>query len=193
MKLRLLALIGLSTLLLFPANAVRADWSPFGEYWNNAARAAAQNDAYQVQHIVATGGNPNEPDENERTGLHIAALNGNLQIAAILIRAKAKLDIKDKLGNTPLHYAAERGQLEMAKLLLDVGASVDPENRNGMTPLMVAASRGELDMVRVLLDRGANPAKSDFTGRNAESWASEGHRPAVVQAIKRAEAGGKRS
>src|SRR6201987_909557 len=74
----------------------------FGGYWDNIARAARQNDVNQVRSLIANDGNPNQTDEDSRTGLHYAAMNGNLTIIAILIKASAKLDPKDNLGNTPL-------------------------------------------------------------------------------------------
>ncbi len=174
-------------LLLSAANA-RADIALFGSYWDNVARAAAHNDAFKVRQLVGSGNDPNELDEQGRTGLQIAAINGNLQIAAILIKASAHLDLKDRLGNTALHYAADRNQVDMAQLLLDVGAAVDPENRSGMTPLMIAASRGNIAIVQALLGKGANARKTDFTGRDAVSWAKDSHRAAVVQALQRAAA-----
>ena len=187
---RLTRLLGAAALaLLVTAPSARADLSLFGSYWENVARATALNDASKVRQLVGGGGgNPNDVDDNGRTGLHIAAINGNLQIAAILIKATARLDVKDPLGNTPLHLAAERNQVEMARLLLDVGAVVDPENRNGMTPLMIAASRGNIVIVQALLAKGANPRKGDFTGRDALGWAAESRRPAVVQMLQRAQA-----
>jgi ankyrin repeat protein len=164
-----------------------ADVSLFGNYWENVARAAQDNDAARVRQLVANDANPNQTDSESRTGMHYAAMNGNLTIIAILIKAKAKLDPKDKLGNTPLHLAADRDQVEAMQLLLDVGTPVDPENKNGMTPLMVAANRGNIEIVRALLAKGASVTKTDFTGRDAAGWASESHNPAVMQAIKRAQ------
>jgi uncharacterized protein len=172
--------------LLVMATSTRADINLFGTYWDNVARAAAANDAFKVRQLVGSGSNPNDVDENGRTGLHIAATNGNLQIAAILIKAQAHLDVKDKLGNTPLHLAADRSQVETVQLLLDAGAAVDPENKNGMTPLMIAASRGNIAIVQALLAKGASARKTDFTGRDALSWAADSHRAAVVQALQRA-------
>jgi len=52
---------------------------------------------------------------------------------------------------------------------------------------MIAANRGNLDVVQALLAKGASVNKTDFTGRDAAGWALESHRPAVVQAIKRAQ------
>ena len=187
MTRRIVSLLGIAGLaLLLAAGNSRAQFNLFDSYYDNVARAAAQSDAGKVRRLVGSGSSPNETDEQTRTGLHVAAINGNLQITAILIKAGAKIDVTDKLGNTPLHYAADRNQAEVAKLLLDVGAVADPVNRNGMTPLMIAASRGDLEIVNALLAKGANPRKTDFTGRDAVGWASDSHRPLVVQTLQRA-------
>jgi ankyrin repeat protein len=188
MNIRRTTLLALAALAVVSGSpGLRADINLFGEYWENVARAAAQNDPARVRALLANGGNPNQLDEQSRTALHYAAMNGNLTIVAILIKAGAKLDAKDKLGNTPLHGAADRNQAEVVQLLLEVGVPVDPENKNGMTPLMVAANRGNIEIVRALLAKGASVTKTDFTGRDAAGWALESHRPAVVQAIKQAQ------
>jgi len=192
MRTRREAIAGLAGLALFVVgSAARAQLNinPFSAYYDNVSRAAAKNDAEAVRRLVGSGdGNPNQIDDASRTAMHYAAMNGNLQIIAILVKANAKLNLPDPLGDTPLHLAVEQDQLEAAKLLLEVGAEVDPQNKEGLTPLMIAASHGELEMVRELLAKGANPGKTDYTGRDALSWAQEGHRPAVVDAITRAEA-----
>ncbi|HMD64616.1 MAG TPA: ankyrin repeat domain-containing protein [Stellaceae bacterium] len=188
MKTRLIAMLMLAALgAAAVGSAPHAEINIFGTYGENVARAARANDAALVRSLVANDGNPNQTDEEARTGLHYGAMNGNLTIIAILIKASAKLGVKDKLGNTALHLAADRNQAEAARLLLDVGAPVDAENKNGMTPLMVAANRGNIDIVLALLAKGASVTKTDFTGRDAAGWAAESHRPAVVQAIKRAQ------
>jgi ankyrin repeat protein len=182
----LLGIAGLA--LLLSAGRTRAEFNLFNSYYDNIARAAAENDTAKVRQLVTSGSNPNETNEESRTGLHIAAINGNLSIAAILIKGRARLDITDKLGNTPLHYAADRNQIEMATLLLDASAAADPTNRNGVTPLMIAAGRGDLEIVKALLAKGANPSRTDFTGRDAVGWASDSRRPLVIQALQRAAA-----
>ncbi len=192
MRTRRTAMLGLAACAatISGAPAARAALNLWGDYYDNVARAAAQNDAEQVRQLVGSGeGNPDMVDDDQRTGLHYAAMNGNLQILAILIKAKAKLNVEDKLGDTPLHLAADRGQTEAAKLLLDVGAEVDPQNKDGLTPLMIAASRGNLELVRALLAKGASVTKTDYTGRDALGWAQDGHRPAVLQALARAQGG----
>ena len=64
---------------------------------------------------------------------------------------------------------------------------MDPENKNGLTPLMMAANRGNVEIVNALLAKGANVAKTDYTGRDVAGWAADSRRPAVIQAIKRAQ------
>jgi len=163
MSMRRTAIAGLAALAFaFAGSTARADIALFSSYFNNVARAAAQNDAQAVRQLVGGGdGNPNQVDEQSRTGLHYAAINGNLQIIAILVKADAKLNVPDQLGNTPLHLAADQNQTAAAKLLLDVGAAVDPQNKDGLTPLMIAASHGNLELVRALLAKGASPTKTD--------------------------------
>ena len=194
MTARFTAMVGFALLALgVSAPGARADISsalnPFSAFYNNVARAAEANDVGKVRAMLTSGNNVNEvEDDTQRTGLHESAINGNLQIAAILIKAGARIDARDNLGNTPLLYAADHDHLEMAKLLLDVGAQIDAENKNGMTALMVAAKDGEVEMVRSLLARGANPNKSDYTGRDALGWALDSHRQALVVLLKDAQA-----
>ena len=182
-------LFGLLLAVAAAAAPARADFNPFSAF-DNVARAAQKNDAEEVLKLVGkTDANPDQTDEDGRSGLHYAALNGNLRIAAILIRAGAKLNFKDRLGDTALHWAAERNQPEMARLLIEAGASVDAEDKDGLTPLMFAARAANLEMVRLLLADGADPAKTDYTGRDAAGWASGGRGAAIRQALSRALAG----
>jgi uncharacterized protein len=194
MSVRRPAILGLAAIALVifsAASRAQLNLNPFSAYYDNVARAASQNDAEGVRRIVGGGdGNPNQVDDASRTAMHYAALNGNLQIMAILIKADAKLNPVDGLGNTPLHLAADQNQTEAGKLLLDAGAEVDAQNQDGLTPLMIAAGHGNLELVRALLAKGASTTKSDYTGRDALSWAQDSHRPGVVEAITRAQAKG---
>jgi uncharacterized protein len=183
---RISAVLGLALFLVAAgAGGLRA-----ADYGDNPAEAARDNDAAAVRAILAGGtASPNQTDSQQRTALHYAALNGNGEMVAVLIKAGAELNVTDSLGNTPLHLAAERNQTEAAKLLLASGAKIDPQNRDGVTPLMIAAERGNVDLVRFLLADGASPSLTDYTGRDALAWAEDGQNPAAVAVLKRAEAG----
>ena len=55
----------------------------------------------------------------------------------------------------------------------------------GIGVVMVAARRGNAVLVKAMLAKGADARKTDFTGRDALSWAQESRRPAVVQMLQR--------
>jgi ankyrin repeat protein len=168
-----------------PAQA-QLNLNPFSSYAESIPRLAAKNDPASVQAMITDGKSPNDTDDAGHAGLHIAAINGNDRIVAILIKAGAQIDIKDPLGDTPLFYAADRGEPDICKMLLDAGASPEAQNRSGVTPLMTAARRGNTDVVRLLLARGGNPNTTDFTGRDAVGWAEDSHKQSLVQLLRQA-------
>src|SRR5580704_11065370 len=84
---RLAAMLGVAAVAALSAATARAQFNPFGSYNENVARAAKQNDSGTVRLLISNGANPNQTDEESRTGLHYAAMSGNLRIIAILIKA----------------------------------------------------------------------------------------------------------
>ena len=113
MKVRWIAIIALSAFVQVNfGSAARAQLNinPFSAYYDNVARAAAKNDAEAVRRLVGGGdGSPNQVDDQSRTAMHYAAVNGNLQIMAILIKANAKLNLVELVGR---HTVASRRRAE---------------------------------------------------------------------------------
>lgn len=94
------------------------------------------------------------------TRLHEACINGNYQLAKMLIDQGHALNVRDNAGWLPLHEAANHGHRDLVELLLDNGASSSINDKGGtncegITPLFDAASNGNLSVVQLLLDRGA--------------------------------------
>jgi ankyrin len=109
------------------------------------------------------------------TALHFAARDGNLQMARILVEAKADLERPSANGTRPLVVAIINNHIELAMFLLDKGA--DPNASDDFykrTPLFAAVemrnpdftrdtappvpdSRDPMDLIKGLLARGANP------------------------------------
>lgn len=83
MKGRLAIALGLAALFVMTAAA------PAGaEYFDNAARAARANNAGALREILAgEDAKPNQTDDEQRTAMHYAAVNGNTEIIAILVKA----------------------------------------------------------------------------------------------------------
>jgi ankyrin repeat protein len=146
------------------------------------ATAASLNNAQDVLSYITDGESPNEADYQGHTAFMYAAMSNNTLITRILLDHGARVELKDKLGNTALHDAAQRGSIDVMRLLIAAKAPIDAQNREGVTPLMLAANSGRSDVVALLLQNGADPAKQDYTGRDAAGWA--GNKVAVVQLLK---------
>ena len=73
-----------------------------------------------------------------RTPLHLATINGHLQICQLIIEYVADKNPKDFSRNTPLHLASEKGCLEICKLFAKYVNDVDIKNSFGKTPIDLA-------------------------------------------------------
>jgi len=76
-------------------------------------------------------------DENI-TPLIAASSEGHLEIAKMLIDAKANVSVKDKDETSALMAAAARGHADIVEALLTAGANVNDQNVDGHTALMFA-------------------------------------------------------
>jgi hemoglobin len=88
-----------------------------------------------------------------QTLLHDAAMAGETELAAVLIRSGAAPDAREAEGHTPL-YRASTG--DVVHVLLAAGATVDVvSGPTRGTALHQAARRGSVSVAQALLDRGA--------------------------------------
>jgi hypothetical protein len=107
-----------------------------------------------------------------RTLLHLAASNGDLDVATWLLGRGADVHAVndcdagcEQRGETPLHDAQAFREEEMSELLLARGARLEALSANGRSPLHVAADRGLLSGAFVLCRHGADPARKDASGK----------------------------
>ena len=140
--------------------------------------AAEENDIQGIQDLLELGSDVNAKDANTWTSLHLAAWNGNIQVANLLIGHGAEIDAKTnypRLGldvdfnetmtdltrglnqSTPLHFAARNGHLYLVNLLLHFGADFTAtnvyyhDNHLKDTPVDLAAKNGHFKVVDLLL------------------------------------------
>lgn len=123
---------------------------------------------------LAAGGADLTVRLNGRTLLHLAARQGNLEVATWLLDHAADPNaVNDcatpcgERGQTPLHDGLTLRDDEMSVLLLDRGASVDATAANGRTALHEAGVRSRLSGAFVLCRYGADPTATDVDGRTA--------------------------
>ncbi|TRM57342.1 ankyrin repeat-containing domain protein [Schizophyllum amplum] len=72
--------------------------------------------------------------------IHLATMNGHLEVARLLIDHGADVDASDEDGRTPLHGAAGNCEEQTIRLLIDLCCDVNAQSRNGETPLDAVGS-----------------------------------------------------
>jgi hemoglobin len=98
-----------------------------------------------------------------QTLLHDAALVGEAELAAVLIRSGANPDAKEPEGHTPLYHASTG---DVARVLLAFGATVDvASGPTRGTALHQASRRGYVSVAQALLDHGATIDARDAKGQ----------------------------
>ncbi|MDP6438703.1 MAG: ankyrin repeat domain-containing protein, partial [Candidatus Brocadiia bacterium] len=108
--------------------------------------AVESGDIARVQELLAaTPGLVNARGATRQTPLHVAAFEGQSEIAELLVARGADVDAKSWTGETPLARAALFVRMEIAELLLENGADVNARNVTGMTPLHWAVYLGFQD------------------------------------------------
>ena len=80
-----------------------------------------------------------------------AAVNGQINVAKILLDARAEPNITDTHGETLLNQVAAKGHTDMVILLLKSGADPKIVDACGKTPLHWAAYNGQLDICWLIL------------------------------------------
>ncbi|XP_056637822.1 NF-kappa-B inhibitor cactus [Diorhabda sublineata] len=96
-----------------------------------------------------------EQDEEGDTHLHIAIVQGFLEVALALIRAVPHpklLDTPNDHNQTPLHLAVETGQYKIARWLIVAGAKPCPRGPQGESPLHIAARKNDHRSVRAIAE-----------------------------------------
>ncbi|XP_077524833.1 uncharacterized protein LOC144136416 isoform X5 [Amblyomma americanum] len=117
---------------------------------------SARNGETEEVRQLMTSGAPFTTDWLGTSPLHMAAQNGHVATAEVLLRAGISRDARTKVDRTPLHVAAQEGHLDVVELLLKHSADIEAKDMLRMTPLHWAVERGHLHVIRCLLRWGAD-------------------------------------
>lgn len=102
----------------------------------NETRASTERKMLgDIQELLRQGEEVNQQDSQGATLLHVAAANGYVQAAELLLEGGARMDLRDSDGWQPLHAAACWGQMHVAELLVSHGASLNAKTFLEETPI----------------------------------------------------------
>ena len=119
--------------------------------WKSASRV--------VEILLTKGANVNAADTAGRTCLHLAAINGKLDIVRQLLKYNARVDVFDHNHlATPLFCSAVADNTNGLKLLLEHGSNINAGLQEyGVSALHCAVRANNIENVRHLLEMGAEP------------------------------------
>ena len=130
-----------------------------------APDAPPEEDDFIFAGLVGTGG-------GGLTALILAAREGEMESAKLILDKGADVNQVTEYGWTPLLTATNNRNYKLAKELIERGANVNQANKGGWTPLYIATDNrnieggdfpvpkpdlDHLEYIKFLLDHGANP------------------------------------
>lgn len=118
-----------------------------------------------------------------RSGLHMAAASGDVDLARTLVSRGVNVNARDKTGLTALHLAVESGSAGIARILLAAGADVALGDNHGDTALHLATRLNFPGTVRLLLWSGVDTSIADNFGSTALHLAAEWEDAAAVRLL----------
>ena len=114
--------------------------------------------------------------DNRSSPLHIASIEGHVNITRMLVDCGADVSAQKENGRTALHLALEKGHVELARILVESGARLSAQDKHGWTALHMASNKGYVDISKMLVECGADVSAQKEDGRTALHLASErGH------------------
>ncbi|KAK3092597.1 hypothetical protein FSP39_004820 [Pinctada imbricata] len=164
--------------------------------------AAAANDDEMIDFLIELGAHPDAVDLKGRSPSMRAAEFGHTQCMERLVKAGAKMDIKDLEGKGILFYCISPTERHAKCLEIAVQNGADPNNvsnegvpvflfacetccrqrrsmstiKSGRTCLMAAASSGSVKVVRAILEAGGDVNALDIRHNHASHFAAlNGH------------------
>ncbi|XP_046548455.1 ankyrin-3-like [Haliotis rubra] len=116
--------------------------------------AAGAGNRALLELLVEKGANLSLLDGEDNNILHVACMEGNLEIVKY-IHSQNIIDIDSRGGNgtTPLMSAALFGKKEVFRFLLETGADMSQEDDDGENTLHVSCKGGNVDIVKHVLTR----------------------------------------
>jgi ankyrin repeat protein len=145
--------------------------------------AIVKRDLDRIEQLLPDTDDVDEPTEDGRTALMLAAGEARHELVRALVVRGASINARNVRGGSALMYAATSGDEASVALLLARGAEVNARARNGWTALTLASARGFDNIVTTLLAHGAEPNAADIYGWTPIMRAVQAGRLKVVRVL----------
>eukprot|EP01156_Anaeramoeba_ignava_P002133 Anaeramoba_ignava/a217643_27.p1 GENE.a217643_27~~a217643_27.p1 ORF type:complete len:1308 (-),score=456.18 a217643_27:44-3631(-) len=100
----------------------------------------------------------NQFNENGLLPVHVAALEGKVEILQFLASKGYSLNEKSKTLQTPLHYACEASQTQVVIFLINQKVPLNEKDQDERTPLFISHQKKDHEIAQLLLKKKAiNP------------------------------------
>ncbi|ELU01235.1 hypothetical protein CAPTEDRAFT_87271, partial [Capitella teleta] len=118
--------------------------------WNPLHRAVINHHFETAEILMKAGCSVNQPDENKRVVLHVAASYGHRLLLRRLIKSGADVNWQDARGRTPLYLAVVCRHMHIVEdLCRRYRCDLNLQTTSHITALSLAAQKGNEDFVRL--------------------------------------------
>ncbi|XP_072278406.1 palmitoyltransferase ZDHHC13 isoform X2 [Pyxicephalus adspersus] len=143
-----------------PQNEILEDYSNW-----DIVRATQHGLLDRCRELVEAGYDVRQPDSENVTLLHWAAINNRLEVIRYFISKGAVVDqLGGTLNSTPLHWAVRQGHLQSVILLIKCGADPNLIDGEGYSAIHLAVLFQHLPIIAYLIAIGMNIDASDMNG-----------------------------
>ena len=138
---------------LSPPIALRPVPVRLGSQVTRLHRAANRGELATVRQLLADGAEINADDFESGTPLHLAALQGHVDVVCELLKRRADPSIRRKMDSaTPLDVAVAFGRVEVVRAMLDAGVVPAWPDRKWLDRL--EGTTEQVAAMRILIERG---------------------------------------
>uniref|UniRef100_A0A8C3B4T3 Palmitoyltransferase n=1 Tax=Cyclopterus lumpus TaxID=8103 RepID=A0A8C3B4T3_CYCLU len=127
----------------------------------------------RCRELVEAGFDVRQPDKENVTLLHWAAINNRIDLVKYYISKGGVVDqLGGDLNSTPLHWATRQGHLSMVVQLMKYGADPSLIDGEGCSCVHLAAQFGHTSIVAYLIAKGQDVDMMDQNGMTPLMWAA---------------------
>ncbi|XP_027708456.1 palmitoyltransferase ZDHHC13 [Vombatus ursinus] len=120
----------------------------------------------RCKELIEAGYDVRQPDKENVSLLHWAAINNRLDLVKFYISKGAVVDqLGGDLNSTPLHWAIRQGHLPMVILLLQCGADPTLVDGEGFSGIHLAVLFQHMPVIAYLISKGQNIDTTDLNGQ----------------------------